>query len=119
MDMTKLFVGNLSWNATEENVRPLFEAFGEVISVHIVTDRETGRSRGFCFVEMKDNEAAQEAIRNLDNTEVAGRQIRVSEARSADERAPRGERRSFDGQRRGGDFGGQRRYPSLQSRRDD
>ena len=114
----KLFVGNLSWSATEEDILPLFAQYGEVKSVKIITDPQTGRSRGFCFVEMESKEAGDEAIRNLDNTTVAGRQIRVSEARN-DTRGgggPRGERRPFDSNRRGGGgFEGQRRYPGFQN----
>lgn len=113
----KLFVGNLSWSATEEEIRPMFEQYGEVTSLKIITDPQTGRSRGFCFVEMASKEAGDEAIRNLDNSDVAGRQIRVSEARNDNRGGPRGERRPFDGNRRGGgDFGGgQRRYPGFQN----
>ncbi len=114
----KLFVGNLSWNATEEEVRPMFEQYGEVVSVKIITDPQTGRSRGFCFVEMASKEAAEEAIRNLDNTDVAGRQIRVSEARNDNRTGggPRGERRFNDRRSGNGDFGGgQRRYPGFQN----
>ena len=73
----KLYVGNLSWGATEDSLRTLFGAHGEVLSVNIITDRETGRSRGFAFVEMENAEAA---IAALNEKEVDGRNIKVNEA---------------------------------------
>jgi RNA recognition motif-containing protein len=73
----KLYVGNLSWGATEDSLRTLFGAYGEVQSVNIITDRETGRSRGFAFVEMENAEAA---IAALNEKEVDGRNIKVNEA---------------------------------------
>jgi len=85
----KIYVGNLSWSATEEDIRDFFSAFGEVHSVAIITDRDTGRSRGFGFVEM-DDEAAREAISKADGKELGGRALRVNEARG---RGPRGPRR--------------------------
>ncbi len=78
---TKLFVGSLAWSATEDDVRAAFEQAGEVVSVAIPTDRETGRSRGFAFVEMADEAAAKKAIETLNETEIAGRSIIVNEAR--------------------------------------
>lgn len=78
---TKLFVGSLAWSATEDDVRAAFEQAGEVVSVAIPTDRETGRSRGFAFVEMADDAAAKKAIETLNETEIAGRSIIVNEAR--------------------------------------
>jgi RNA recognition motif-containing protein len=79
----KLYVGNLSWSTTEETLRNLFAAHGEVQSVSIITDRETGRSRGFGFVEMENADAA---IAALNETEFEGRKLRVNEAQ---ERKPR------------------------------
>lgn len=77
----KLFVGNLSYDATENDLEELFSGAGSVVSVKIITDRNTGRSRGFAFVEMETEEQAQDAINTLDGAEVAGRPIKVSEAR--------------------------------------
>lgn len=83
--MRKLYIGNLPWGATDEQLRDLFTPHGEVHSVAIITDRETGRSRGFAFVEM-DDEGAGRALTQADGKEIDGRPIRVSEAR---ERVPR------------------------------
>jgi len=84
----KLYVGNLSWSTTEEEVRSSFEAFGEVSSVKLIEDRETGRPRGFGFVEMDDDGAIQ-AIKELDGKEFGGRNIKVNEARPREERPAR------------------------------
>ena len=81
----KLYVGNLPWRATEAELKELFGSFGKVLSVSIVTDRDTGRSRGFGFVEMDDADMAK-ALNGANGRELDGRQLRVSEAR---ERAPR------------------------------
>ncbi len=81
---TKLYVGNLPFNATEEQVSELFSQVGEVSSVKIITDRETGKSRGFCFVEMENGEAA---ISELNGRELGGRKITVSEAREREQRS--------------------------------
>ncbi|WP_243545150.1 RNA recognition motif domain-containing protein [Pseudodesulfovibrio tunisiensis] len=83
-----LYVGNLSWSTTEDEVRAAFEAFGEVTSVKLIEDRETGRPRGFGFVEM-DDAGAREAISNLDGKELGGRNLKVNEARPREERRPR------------------------------
>ncbi len=80
-----IYVGNLPWSATEEDVRAAFEAFGEVISVKLINDRETGRPRGFGFVEMED-QGALEAIESLDGSDFGGRNIKVNEARPRPER---------------------------------
>jgi RNA recognition motif-containing protein len=79
--MTNIYVGNLSFRQTEEELRTSFEAYGAVTSVKIVKDRETGRSRGFAFVEMPNADEAQQAIEGLNNQSVGGRQITVNEAR--------------------------------------
>ena len=81
----KLYVGNLPWSSTEEEVRSAFEAFGQVESVNLIEDRETGRPRGFGFVEM-DEEGAVQAIENLDGTEFGGRTLKVNEARPRTQR---------------------------------
>ena len=76
----KLYVGNLSFNSTQEGLERLFGNHGTVESVNVITDRETGRPRGFGFVEMADPDSAQKAIRALDGTDFDGRSIKVSEA---------------------------------------
>ena len=96
--MKKIYVGNLSFDTDEASLRAAFAAFGEVHSAAVVTDRETGRSRGFGFVEM-DDDAAANAIRGLDGRELDGRALRVNEAQEK----PRAARSS------GGGGGGGRR----------
>lgn len=87
---TKLYVGNLNYNTNEESLRTAFSSNGrEVTSVSIIMDRETGRSRGFAFVEMATDEAAQAALKDLDGTDLDGRTLRINEARERDSRAPR------------------------------
>lgn len=104
----KVYVGNLSFSATEEDVRDLFGEFGEVESVAMINDRETGRFRGFCFVEMAPS-AADAAIAALDGKEVGGRNLRVNEARPREDRGGGGNRgggsRSGGGNRSGGSRG--------------
>jgi len=77
----KLYVGNLSYDTTESKLQEMFAAHGEVASVSVVTDRHTGRPRGFAFIEMATDEAAQAAIVALNGQEVDGRQLNVAEAR--------------------------------------
>lgn len=83
-----IYVGNLPWSATEEQVQDLFSEYGNVLSVKLISDRETGRARGFGFVEMEDN-GAQAAIEALDNHEFKGRTLRVNEAKPRAPRPPR------------------------------
>jgi cold-inducible RNA-binding protein len=92
----KLFVGNLSFQTTSADLETLFAEVGTCESASVVTDRETGRSRGFGFVEMASNEEAQKAIAALNGRDIQGRQLNVSEAK---ERADRGGGRSFSGRR--------------------
>ena len=98
---TKLFVGNLSYGTTSADLETHFRQIGETTSAQVITDRESGRSRGFGFVEMASGDDAQRAIRELDGKELQGRTINVSEAR---ERAPR-EGGGGGGRGRGGGFG--------------
>ncbi|MBI9110469.1 RNA-binding protein [Maridesulfovibrio ferrireducens] len=83
-----IYVGNLPWSASEEDIKSAFEEFGEVISVNLITDRETGRPRGFCFVEM-DDQGALQAIESLDGKDFGGRNLKVNEARPREERPKR------------------------------
>ena len=113
----KLYVGNLPFSATEDEIRSLFENFGGAVDLHIPLDRETGRPRGFAFVTLSSREHGEAAIGSLDGNDMDGRALRISEAQ---ERAPRsggggggggygggGDRRGGGGDRRGG--GGDRR----------
>ena len=79
---SKLYVGNLSFDSTEADLKDLFGRHGSVESVAVITDRETGRARGFAFVEMSEASAAQDAIRALDGTDFGGRSIKVNEAQA-------------------------------------
>ena len=82
----KIYVGNLSWNADESDLRDAFSAHGEVTSVQIITDRESGRSRGFAFVEMANDAEAKDAISEVNNKEIDGRQVKVNEAKPRNEK---------------------------------
>ena len=90
--MKNLFVGNLSYQTTEGELTDLFKGFGQVTRVHVAVDRETGRARGFAFVEMPNDEEAAKAIAALNGKEVGGRAIKVNEARPKTDRGgpPRG-----------------------------
>src|ERR1700689_2479097 len=80
-EMKNLFVGNLNFQTTEAELRELFAGFGQVTRVHIAMDRETGRARGFAFVEMPNDDEAASAIAGLDGKDVGGRNLKVNEAR--------------------------------------
>jgi RNA recognition motif-containing protein len=79
---TKLFVGSLPWSVNDKALQETFEAHGTVVSAKIITDRDTGRSRGFGFVEMENPTDAEKAIRSLNNSELDGRNIVVNEAKA-------------------------------------
>jgi len=81
-----IYVGNLSYNVTEDNLRQTFEAFGQVTTATIVKDKYSGQPRGFGFVEMPDQTEAQTAIKNLNGKELLGRQLNVNEAHARDDR---------------------------------
>jgi cold-inducible RNA-binding protein len=102
--MKSLYVGNLPHSTTDSELRNLFSVYGAVENVNIVTDRDTGRARGFAFVEMPDSGAAEKAIAALNGSELGGRTLNVNEARPKTER-PRGN----GGQRFGGGRGGRGR----------
>ena len=112
----KLYVGNLSYDTTEEDLRALFAQAGAVTSVTLIKDRSTGRSKGFGFVEMGSQSEAEQAIKMLNGTNVGNREIKVNIARPMEERPSRGYgNKSYNGggfrdqkNRRGG--GGPRRY---------
>lgn len=99
-----IYVGNLSYNTSEGNLETMFSEFGTVESVRIITDRETGRSKGFAFVDMPDDQEAMAAIEALNGQEIDGRTLRVNEARPKME----GGGGRNGGGRRGGGFGGGR-----------
>lgn len=124
--MKNLFVGNMSFQTTEGDLRALFEPFGQVTRIHIVNDRETGQPRGFAFVEMAKDDEAAKAMSDLNGKEVAGRALRVNEATPKPERSgPRsnsgfgarggGEKRAGGSRGRGGfsteDYRGAARQP--------
>lgn len=88
--MKNIFVGNLNFNTSEDELRQLFEAYGQVDRVSIMTDRETGRSRGFGFVEMSSSEDGEKAITALNGSQVGGRTLNVNEARPKPERSTGG-----------------------------
>lgn len=94
--MKNIFVGNLDFNTSEEELRRLFEAHGQVDRVSIMTDRDTGRSRGFGFVEMANAEEGDKAITALNGTQVGGRTLNVNEARPKPERGSSGGGRGRD-----------------------
>ncbi|MEX2303332.1 MAG: RNA-binding protein [Bryobacterales bacterium] len=96
----RLYVGNLAFSATEDEIRDAFSAHGEVDSVHLVTDRDTGQSRGFAFVEMSDADQAEQAIGALNGANLGGRPLVVNEAR------PRPDRGGSGGGGGGGGRGG-------------
>jgi RNA recognition motif-containing protein len=107
--MKNLFVGNMSFQTTADDLRALFEPFGQLARVHVATDRETGRARGFGFVEMPNDAEAAKAIAALDGKDVGGRNLKVNEARPKSEsggsgpRGPRGGSGSGGGDRGGKD----------------
>ena len=105
--MKKIFVGNLDFGATENSFRSLFEPYGSVESIHLMTDRDTGRSRGFAFVEMADSGGAEKAITALNGTNLGGRALNVNEARPKVDRAGDGSRGGYSGAPR------QRRVPLV------
>jgi len=98
-----IYVGNLSYDTNDAGLRAAFEAYGEVSSAQVIMDRDTGRSRGFGFVEMPSDEEARAAIEALDGSDLDGRSIKVNQAR------PRGDRRGGGGRGGYGGGGGGRR----------
>jgi cold-inducible RNA-binding protein len=108
--VTNIFVGNLSYQVTQEDLQAAFEAYGAVERVNIVTDRATGQPRGFAFVEMADSQAAQTAISQLNGAELRGRAMNVNEARPKPTGGNGGGRGQGGGGNRGGG-GGRSRGP--------
>lgn len=105
--MTKLYIGNLPYNTTEDDLRNLFAEYGNVLSATLISDRNTGRSKGFGFVELEDDQKAQEAITALDKSAFGERTIFVSVARPKEERP------------QGGGFGGGRGFDRRDNGRRD
>ena len=91
----KIYIGNLSFDATEEKLRQAFETYGEVSEVNMITDRDTGRPRGFAFVEMSDQSEATAAIAGLNDQELDGRTLKVNEARQREDRGGGGGRGGY------------------------
>lgn len=102
----KLYVGNLSFNTSNQDLNDMFGAVGTVVSSNIIEDRETGRSRGFGFVEMSSKAEGQSAIEQLDGKEVDGRSLKVNEAKPQEKRSGGGGGGGFNGG--GGGYGGGR-----------
>ncbi|MGZ3691074.1 MAG: RNA recognition motif domain-containing protein [Pseudobdellovibrio sp.] len=100
----KLYVGNLAFSVTDDELQQAFTSFGNIMSARVVMDRMTGRSKGFGFVEIEDDAQADEAVNKMNGQTIAGRPVRVSEAKPQEDR-PRGPRREGGG---GGGFGGGR-----------
>jgi RNA recognition motif-containing protein len=100
----RIYCGNLSFQATEDDVRSMFSAHGEVTNVHMVMDRETGRPRGFAFVEMATDEQAAAAIKALDGSNAGGRTLKVNEAQPRENRGGGGG--GYGGGGGGGGYGG-------------
>ena len=105
-----IYVSNLSFNVQDEDLREFFTEYGEVSSAKVITDKFTGKSRGFGFVEMPDDEAAQKAISELDNGTVEGRNIRVMEAKPKEDRPARAHSGGGGGFRGNGGGGFKNRY---------
>lgn len=97
--MKNIYVGNLSFGTTEDTVRSMFETYGTVDRVNVVTDRETGRARGFGFVEMSNDGEGEKAITALNGRELDGRTLSINEARPKEERGGGGNRGYGGGQR--------------------
>jgi RNA recognition motif-containing protein len=98
--MSKIYVGNCSFDVTEQQLRDVFATYGDVASVSVITDRDTGRPRGFAFIEMSDQGAAQNAIRGVNGTQLGGRTLNVNEAKP----------KTNGGGGGGGGFGGGKRW---------
>jgi cold-inducible RNA-binding protein len=104
--MPRIFVGNMSFQTSEDDLSALFQPYGKVTAVSIPTDRETGRARGFAFVDMEDPKEALDAMSALNGMDVNGRQIRVNEAQPKTERSGGGGGGGRGGRREGGGGGG-------------
>lgn len=94
--MKKLFVGNLSWGTTDASLLQAFESFGEVVEAKVITERDTGRSRGFGFVTFAENSDAEAAMEKMNGAELDGRELRVNEAEDRPRRNNSGGGRSWD-----------------------
>ena len=102
----ELFVGNITWTASEDDLAALFSPFGEIASLRILTDRETGKSRGIAFVRFTEESSAREAMEKLEGADLKGRPIRVSEAQRREDRPMGGGGGGGGGGGRGGYGGG-------------
>ena len=112
----KLFIGNMPFSMSQQQLTDIFAPYGQIVSVNIVFDKFSGRSKGFGFVEMDSDESANQAISLFDGKELDGRTIKVNEAKPMEDRPPRrdnfsrGPSRDFGGGNRNGGFGGGNRY---------
>ena len=113
----KLYVGNLPYSVTDSSLQQMFEAFGGVDSAQVIMDRDTGRSKGFGFVEMKSDQEAQAAIAGMNGKEIDGRSLTVNEARPKTEGGGGGRRGGFGGGGGGGGGGGRGGYGGGGGRR--
>jgi len=107
----KVYVGNLPYSIDEEKLKELFSSYGEVGEVTVIKDKFSGRSKGFGFVTLEDDEAAKKAIEEMNDKDIEGRKLKVNEAKPMDPDRPRRPQRSggFGGGQRRGNFGGNRR----------
>jgi RNA recognition motif-containing protein len=106
----KLYVGNLPYSTTEQDLRDMFSQVGEIADLAVITDRYTGQSKGFAFVEMASDDAAKEAISRFDGQMMDNRQLVVNEARPREDRGGGGGGRGYDRRGGGGGGGGRDRY---------
>jgi len=106
----KVFVGGISWNTDEEILREAFGKYGEVVEAKVITDRDTGRSRGFGFVSFSDHDGVEKAISEMDGKELDGRNIKVNEAQDKPRGSDGGGHRGDGGGHRGGGGGGGNRW---------
>ncbi|MEK6880218.1 MAG: RNA-binding protein [Nanoarchaeota archaeon] len=110
---TKLYVGNLPFSVTDEDLRSMFSSFGEITEAVLIKDKFSGRSKGFGFVTYTDEESANKAISEMNGKEVQGRELKVTEAKPIDPDRPRPPRRDFGG---GRGFGGRGRFDRRERR---
>ncbi len=112
----KVYIGNLPFSFDDEGLRKICESYGEIEECTVIKDKFSGRSKGFGFVTFKNDDDAKKAIEAMNEKEVEGRNLKVNEAKPLDPNAPRPPRRSFGGDRRGGDRGPRRDFGNNRRR---